>query len=274
VRKRSVPPNSKPKPEAQSFTNSNPNQYIPTKTFYPTPNRSQHVPTGSAPLYPTPKRSQHTPTESAAFHPTPNPNRKRRASPTPNPNQYIRTKTFYPNSKPKPIHSDQNVLPNSKSKPTHSDRKRRASALRTKRHAEGVTALPKAGVKAQPERLNCLLRCHPYNPIPQPILPNYPHHHRLYLQSTPSRSEQPSRSYPLFIPVFTLPLSPLSAAVLSKPRPLQANPHPQTIFHAFTQQNRMSSPPTHPKTNNPNPISKIKLSPKRFLVMVNPVQLT
>ncbi len=49
-------------------------------------------------------------------------------------------------------------------------------------------------------------------------------------------------------------------------------PHPQTIFRAFTQQNRMSSPPNPQKTNNPLPINKIKLSPKRFLVMVNPVE--
>jgi hypothetical protein len=35
----------------------------------------------------------------------------------------------------------------------HSDRKRRASALRIKRLAEGATALPKAGMEAQPERL-------------------------------------------------------------------------------------------------------------------------
>jgi hypothetical protein len=35
-------------------------------------------------------------------------------------------------------------------------------------------------------------------------------------------------------------------------------PHPQTIFHAFAQQNRMSSPQTHPRTNNPSPINKIK----------------
>jgi hypothetical protein len=49
-------------------------------------------------------------------------------------------------------------------------------------------------------------------------------------------------------------------------------PHPQTIFHAFTQQNRMSSPQTHPKTSNPIPINKIKLSQKWFLVMVNPVE--
>jgi hypothetical protein len=49
-------------------------------------------------------------------------------------------------------------------------------------------------------------------------------------------------------------------------------PHPQTIFHAFTQQNHLSSPQTHQKTNNPNPINKIKLSPKWFLVMVNPVK--
>jgi hypothetical protein len=35
----------------------------------------------------------------------------------------------------------------------------------------------------------------------------------------------------------------------------------------------MSSPQTPPKPHNPNPINKIKLSPKRFLVMVNQVQL-
>jgi ribonuclease D len=49
--------------------------------------------------------------------------------------------------------------------------------------------------------------------------------------------------------------------------------HPKTIFHAFTQQNRMSSPQTSQKTHNPNPTNKIKLSQKWFLVMVNPVQL-
>ena len=53
---------------------------------------------------------------------------------------------------------------------------------------------------------------------------------------------------------------------------LQANPITQTIFHAFTQQNRMSSPQTDTKTSNPIPINKIKLSPKWFLVMVNPVK--
>jgi hypothetical protein len=47
---------------------------------------------------------------------------------------------------------------------------------------------------------------------------------------------------------------------------------PQSIFHVFAQQNRMSSPQNPPKTNNPNPINKIKLSQKRFLVMVNPVK--
>ncbi len=39
-------------------------------------------------------------------------------------------------------------------------------------------------------------------------------------------------------------------------------PHPPTIFHAFTQQNRMSSPQTRQKNHNPSPINKIKLSPK------------
>jgi hypothetical protein len=39
-------------------------------------------------------------------------------------------------------------------------------------------------------------------------------------------------------------------------------PTHKTIFHAFTQQNRMSSPQTHQKTNNPNSINKIKLSQK------------
>jgi hypothetical protein len=48
--------------------------------------------------------------------------------------------------------------------------------------------------------------------------------------------------------------------------------HPQTIFHAVAQQNPRSSPQTSHKTNNPSPINKIKLSPKRFLVMVNPVK--
>ena len=56
-----------------------------------------------------------------------------------------------------------------------------------------------------------------------------------------------------------------------KPASLQGNSDPQTIFHEFTQQNRMSSPQTHQKTNNSNHIYKIKLSPKRFLVMVNPI---
>jgi hypothetical protein len=50
-------------------------------------------------------------------------------------------------------------------------------------------------------------------------------------------------------------------------------PAPQTIFQAFTQQNRMSSPQTHQKPNNPFLINKIKLPPKWFLVMLNPVQL-
>jgi hypothetical protein len=66
----------------------------------------------------------------------------------------------------------------------------------------------------------------------------------------------------------------LSSRPSSKPPSLQANPHPQTIFHAFTQQNRMSSPQTPPKTHNINPINNIKVSQKWFLVMVNPVQLT
>jgi len=51
-------------------------------------------------------------------------------------------------------------------------------------------------------------------------------------------------------------------------------PTPQTIFHAFTQQNRMSSPQTYQKSRNPINLNKIKLSQKRFLVMVNQVQLT
>jgi hypothetical protein len=51
------------------------------------------------------------------------------------------------------------------------------------------------------------------------------------------------------------------------------NPTSQTIFHAFTQQNRMSSPLTHPKSRNQINLNKIKLSSKRFLVMVNQVQL-
>jgi hypothetical protein len=38
--------------------------------------------------------------------------------------------------------------------------------------------------------------------------------------------------------------------------------HLQTIFHAFTQQNRMSSPQTPPKPYNYNQPNKIKLSPK------------
>jgi hypothetical protein len=39
---------------------------------------------------------------------------------------------------------------------------------------------------------------------------------------------------------------------------------PQTIFHAFTQQNRMSSPPIHQKANNPSPINKIKVRQSDF----------
>jgi hypothetical protein len=50
-------------------------------------------------------------------------------------------------------------------------------------------------------------------------------------------------------------------------------PTPQTIFHVFTQQKRMSSPQPHQKTNKPSLINKIKVSQKWFLVMVNPVQL-
>jgi hypothetical protein len=46
----------------------------------------------------------------------------------------------------------------------------------------------------------------------------------------------------------------------------------KTIFHAFAQQNRMSSPQTPQKTNNPSPINKIKLSEKWFLVMSNLVE--
>jgi hypothetical protein len=46
----------------------------------------------------------------------------------------------------------------------------------------------------------------------------------------------------------------------------------QTIFHAFIQQNRMSSPPNPPKSRNPSNLNKIKVSQKRFLVMVNPVE--
>jgi hypothetical protein len=96
----------------------------------------------------------------------------------------------------------------------------------------------------------------------------------------------PSHSYPAFIPV---PVSPLPSSAPSahlralrvrpcfssalNPQCLRPNSTPQTIFHAFTQQNRMSSPQTHQKTNNSNSINKIKLSSKRFLVIVNPVQL-
>ncbi len=55
---------------------------------------------------------------------------------------------------------------------------------------------------------------------------------------------------------------PRSPRPSSKPLSRTGNPHPQTIFHAFTQQNRMSSPQPHQKTNNSNPINKIKLSSK------------
>jgi hypothetical protein len=41
-------------------------------------------------------------------------------------------------------------------------------------------------------------------------------------------------------------------------------PHPQTIFHAFTQQNRMSTPQIPQETNNSNPINKIKVSQSDF----------
>jgi hypothetical protein len=80
----------------------------------------------------------------------------------------------------------------------------------------------------------------------------------------------------LFLPLsFSPPSADLRALRVRPPKPasLQANPPPQTIFHAFTQQNRMSSPQAHQKTNNSNPIKKIKVSQKRFLVMVNQVQL-
>ena len=82
-------------------------------------------------------------------------------------------------------------------------------------------------------------------------------------------------AHPLPRMLFSESSTPLGAlrVRLYKTRSSQANPDPQTIFRAFTQQNRMSSPPNTTKTNNPNPINKIKLSPKWFLVMVNLVQL-
>jgi hypothetical protein len=49
-------------------------------------------------------------------------------------------------------------------------------------------------------------------------------------------------------------------------------PHPQTIFHAFAQQNRMSSPQAHLKPRKPSSINKIKVPVKWFLVIVNPVK--
>jgi hypothetical protein len=64
----------------------------------------------------------------------------------------------------------------------------------------------------------------------------------------------------------------LSSANTQIPNLYAPIPHPKTIFHAFTQQNRMSSPQTYSKTNNPNPTNKIKVSQKWFLVMVNPVK--
>jgi hypothetical protein len=92
-------------------------------------------------------------------------------------------------------------------------------------------------------------------------------------ETTPTRSGgEPTPFSPrAFLPV--LREAPRSRVRPPKPASLQANPHPQTIFPAFTQQNRMSSPPTHQKSNNSNSINKIKLSPKRFLVIVNQVQL-
>ncbi len=55
--------------------------------------------------------------------------------------------------------------------------------------------------------------------------------------------EPPSRSYPALIPVPVLP----DPQIPNIHAPI---PPPQTIFHAFTQQNRMSSPQTHQKSSN------------------------
>jgi hypothetical protein len=77
-------------------------------------------------------------------------------------------------------------------------------------------------------------------------------------------------------PAFALPLpsprtprpSALSASVVAFdsqiPNVYAPIPTPQIIFHAFAQPNRMSSPQTHKKTNNHNPINKIKLSASDF----------
>jgi hypothetical protein len=67
----------------------------------------------------------------------------------------------------------------------------------------------------------------------------------------PERSEGP--------PYLLLPVLPNQQQTTNNHQPFH---HPQTIFHAFAQQNRMSSPQTHQKTNNSNPINKIKVSAK------------
>ena len=85
-----------------------------------------------------------------------------------------------------------------------------------------------------------------------------PHPHPREFQLPPKPGAFYSRQSPSCI---THPCKPLRIQILYK------------FFFKNTQQNRMSSPPTPPKTRNPINLNKIKLSPKRFLVMVNPVQL-
>jgi hypothetical protein len=105
----------------------------------------------------------------------------------------------------------------------------------------------------------------------------YPHLCRCFSPLLLLLPSSPFLFSPLLFSARPLRPSALSASVVAlaheSPVFTPQSPHPQTIFPAFTQQNRMSSPQTPPKTNNPNPINKIKVSQKRFLVMVNQVQL-
>jgi hypothetical protein len=90
-----------------------------------------------------------------------------------------------------------------------------------------------------------------------------------------------SRPYPVFIPV------PVSAFAFLRvlrapprsPRPSSKNPvvtgksSPLKLFFTLLLSKiACQAPQTQQNLNNPNPINNIKLSPKWFLVMVNPVK--
>jgi hypothetical protein len=98
------------------------------------------------------------------------------------------------------------------------------------------------------------------------VLLNQPETYGCPIRSPPDRATVGERNPPAFAVAVASEIGPSSTPNVYAPIPT-----PQTIFRAFTQQNRMSSPQTPPKTNNSNLINKIKLSPKRFLVMVNPI---